>query len=172
MKRTLLALAVASISLAALAGPPGPPAMSPVDVNVVNQPVAVSAMPATTPKTEFFVWGRSGFDQMVVDDYQFEFPVLLTGVAVQLQMAPSVNATDKCDLWINHNWIDPDGTKRGLRLATVSVLADTGTAGTYIPLPNIRALVGDLLVLSATTPTIEGGGKCLVEAYVYGVKAH
>jgi hypothetical protein len=172
MKRIILALTMAGISLAAFAVPPGPPATPTVDVNVVNQPVAVSVTLGVTPKNDVFIWGESGFDQMVLGDHQFEFPVLLTGVAVQLQMAPSVSPTDKCDLWIGHHWIDPDGTRRGLQLVSMSVLANTGPVATYVPLPNIRALVGDLLVLSATTPTIEGGGKCLVNAFVYGVKAH
>ena len=58
MKRTILGLAIASLSVAALAGPPGPPA--PIDVNVTNSvlpvevsnadpiPVSVSNMPETT----------------------------------------------------------------------------------------------------------------------------
>jgi hypothetical protein len=192
MKRTLLALAVASVSFAAFAGPP--PTAGPVNVNVVspvplpvtgsvsvlnatlpvsgsvtiaNQPLAVLVSPSITPKTEFFVWGTSDLGNPTSADYEFEFPVLLTGVAVQLQMSPSSDPLGRCNLSVSHAWMDGE-TKMSRRLANLLALNNGGSSATYVPLPNIYANIGD--GLSAFASGV-GDGTCLVSAWVYGIRA-
>jgi hypothetical protein len=179
MKRIVLALAIASLSFAAVAGPP--PTAGPVNVNVVspaplpvsgsvtiaNQPVAVLANPSITPKTEFFVWGTSDFGNPVAADYELESPVLLTGVAFQLQVSPSGDPLDRCNLSVSHSWLD-GATKMNHRLANAIVLNNSSTSVTYIPLPHVYASEGDYLEVFASGV---GTGKCVVSAWVYGIRA-
>ena len=205
MKRTILALAIASLSFAAVAGPP--PTAGPVNVNVVspvplsvtgsvnvlnatlpvsgsvnvlnatlpvsgsvtiaNQPIAVLANPSITPKTEFFVWGTSNYGNPVTVNYELEFPVLLTGVAFQLQMSPSGDPLDRCNLSVSHSWLD-GATKMSHRLANAVVLNNSGTSVTYVPLPHVYASEDDYLEVFANGV---GTGQCVVSAYVYGIRA-
>jgi len=172
MKRILSILIAAGLSVTAAASPPGPPSIGPVDVNVINTPLsvnvanpplAVEVQQTSTPQSSFFQWGTTTseigtqmYDTTLAED------VLLTGVILQTQVAPT--AGDTCLVMMS---LEPAGGGY-FRLASANAVPGNGIAGLYIPLPNLYAATGDTLKIVIGAPASD---ECYVEARVHGVIA-
>jgi hypothetical protein len=92
MKRTLLALAIAGVSLAAAAGPPGPPL--PIDVKVVSPvPMPVTDVPQwVTPDRMYFAGSGGGIVGDAVQLVPLSEDAVLTSYDVQVHVDDAVAA--------------------------------------------------------------------------------
>jgi hypothetical protein len=97
MKRTILALAVASISCVAMAGPP--PTAGPVNVNVVNPlPLPTTEVPSLTNLEQLYFTGIGGIAAGPTTGYvNLQQDVILHSYDAWVQAAAGTG-TDKCDL--------------------------------------------------------------------------
>ena len=194
MKRTILALAIASFSIAATADPPsniGPP--TPIDVNVVNSSVPVtvgnsnvpvtvendslpvSIIPAWTPPSMLVSTGAGPtFIQPGDDNKSSGSPLLqsgpdrlLTGLTLQIFSRGYPADSGLCFAHIHiGEWSGADyvANEEMGLIATRS----GGEATVFVPLPNVYVEYGDYLVTVSTNSTSTG---CWVNAYAHMVLA-
>ena len=167
MRRTLLALAIAGLSSAAFAGPPGPPVSGPFDVNVANQPISTSSTLTWVSPSRYWSWGTSDVvSTSAFPEKEIDAAVVLTGVLVRLQMTPAPDATDRCFAAVSLDYLD-GAFVYNKRLAAASVLNGDGVAQAFVPLPNIYADVGSRV--RASVISSDAAATCVVDLYVYGV---
>jgi len=100
MKRTILALAIAGLSAAALAGPPGPPL--PIDVKVISPvPMPVTAVPQwVTPDRMYFSGSGGGIVGDAVTTVLLSEDVVLTSYDAQVHVDEAAAAICTVDATI------------------------------------------------------------------------
>lgn len=173
MKRTILAIAIAGLSVAAYASPPpggGPP--TPLSVTVTNVPLPVTDTPAYVTPDRLFFGGMGG---AIADGggggnvplTQNDEDTVLQGYDVQAHVEGS--ATTACT--VNSEIYENDGTQSGVFVTGLGrIVALPGRdAALSIRLPNVYIAVASKLYLkvSVTAPT---GGLCHFDAQMRGIK--
>lgn len=164
MRRTLLALAIAGLSVAAYASPPpggGPP--TPIDVNVTNPELSVSVVPSVLSPADFFTRGVGFNVTNGTGSTQFGEGLILTDLMVQLVVG---GTTGQCSIVAKIE----DGTGVDLvnpLLGMLVVKPGWDLAPLIIPIPDLAIpaqskikFVGDCT----------GDTTCYVNLTVYGRK--
>lgn len=161
MKRTLLALVVASLSFAAFAG--SPPTAGPVNVRVVSPlPLPVSAVPAMVPMTE--LRAASGYLDVVgamqVDEYVLNHAAALRGFTVSIKNS-GIDNLETC--YVSMAMVKADNSTNRPFFYT-RLVGDFQQPLAYIPLPaDISLEPGDKIALDVATE----GARCTVNAGWY-----
>jgi hypothetical protein len=159
MKRTLIALAIASFSFAALAGAPtDKPPIGPIDVNVTNTPLSVEVSNAdpipvtsarqTTPSDKFRplpLETDGGADTDVAET----LTSLVTGFLIGVDNIGTVD----CRVTLTVGTTD---------VVYAAGFAPQGKESLFVPLPNVEVAYSTPLTL-----TVETTDKCLAHAVVY-----
>jgi hypothetical protein len=173
MKRTILALAIAGLSVAAYASPPpggGPP--TPIDVTVTNVPLPVTEVPEYTMPDRLFFGGvgaaiADGGGGANVPLTQNDEDTVLQAYDVQAHVEES--ATTTCT--VNSEIYENDGTQSGRFVTGLGrIVALPGRdAALSIRLPNVYIAVDSNLYLKLSV-TASAGGLCHFDAQMRGIK--
>jgi hypothetical protein len=169
MMRTLFALALACVSYAAIAGPPGPPPV-PVDVNVTNTVLPVEVSNADPIPVQAGTHDIADLDNQIgiavipsirsSDNTVVLEAAVLIGLQVQVDASASSRSSDACGLVAT---LQRAGTIRHLlRVAVAGGARDS----IYLPLPNILVSDGDFLIVDRDNNT---DATCLVVLNVQAV---
>jgi hypothetical protein len=158
MKRTILALAIAGLSIAAYASPPpggGPP--MPIEVNVTNPlPIPVTSIPRMTSLSEFLAPTFTADPNGITVPSPYS-DVVLTGFLVRVENRSSDN---NCNVALVLNHGEPDA---------ISLFGSFFYAGqsvaTYVPLPNLYLPEGTTVFMYSSSPV------CFATATVQMIRA-